>query len=83
MILAQLNAIRMIIVIAHNRLLVGRYSAPLLSELQPTKSPTNTNEKIATMYLFFQSINTFHLEHLRASEVKARLRNDIIAKRLT
>ena len=28
----------MIIVIAHYRLLVGRYSAPLLSELQPTKS---------------------------------------------
>ena len=28
----------MIIVIAHNRLLVGRYSAPLLSGLQPTKS---------------------------------------------
>ena len=28
----------MIIVIAHHRILVGRYSAPLLSKLRPTKS---------------------------------------------
>ena len=30
----------------------------------------NINEKIATNNLFFHGINTFHLDHLRASEAK-------------
>ena len=34
------------------------------------------------MHLFFEQINTFHLLHFRASEVKEQISNGTIAKRL-
>ena len=46
-------------------------------------SPTNMNEKIANKHLFFHSINAFHLDHLRASEVKEQISINTLAKRLT
>ena len=39
--------------------------------------------KIADTYLFFDGINIFHMIHLRASEVKERIKNDTIAKKFT
>jgi hypothetical protein len=46
-------------------------------------SPTNMNEKIATKHFFSFFIDTFHLLHLRASDVKERISSDTLAKRLS
>jgi len=46
-------------------------------------SLSGTDNIIATWHLFCEHINTYHLLRLRASEIKKRIRSDILARRLT
>ena len=41
-------------------------------------SPSDVNKKFATTYFFIWGINTFHMDHLRASEAKEWIRSDAL-----